>query len=69
MNQASVTALRAGIEKAKVDWAANPENEGIPMVALQLPVLEELLDDLVAANDVNVKLIADREAKKAKRKK
>ncbi len=68
MNQASIIALRGGIEKAKVDWAANPANEGAPMVAIQLPLLEELLDDLAAANEVNVKALAAREEADAKAK-
>ncbi len=68
MNQASILALRAGIEKAKVDWAADPANEGVPMVAIQLPILEELLDDLAVANEVNVKALAAREAADAKAK-
>lgn len=61
MNQASIVGLRAGIEAAKKDWAADPSNTGIPMVAIQLPVLEELLDDLAAANEVNVRAIEARE--------
>ncbi len=66
MNQASILALRAGIEKAKVDWASDPANKGVPMVALQLPVLEELLDDLADANELALKTIVKREKKKGK---
>ncbi len=68
MNQASIQALRLGIDKAKQDWASNPANEGTPMVAIQLPILEELLDDLELANEVNVRTIAAREEADAKAK-
>lgn len=70
MNQASLVALKAGIEKSKAEWRSHPENTGEATVAIQLPILEELVDDLIAANEVAVRAIADREkAKKGKRKK
>ncbi|MGH7422931.1 MAG: hypothetical protein ACREJ1_04550 [Candidatus Methylomirabilales bacterium] len=73
MNQASIQGLRVGIEKAKADWASNPTNTGTPVVAIQLPLLEELLDDLAAANEQNVFTLQAREeatpAEKKKRKK
>lgn len=61
MNQASILALRAGIDQAKKDWSANPENYGAAHIALPLPILEELLDDLAAANETNVRAIKARE--------
>ncbi len=61
MNQASILALRAGVDKAKADWAADPANTGEPAVAIQLSILEELLDDLLVANETNVQAISARE--------
>lgn len=61
MNQTTVLALKAGIAKSRADWAADPKNEGEPVVAIQLHLLEELVDDLIAANETNVMAIEARE--------
>lgn len=67
-SQADLLKLQVGIEKAKQDWAANPENTGTAMVAIELPTLEGLVNDLIETNAFAVQAIVAREASDAKAK-